>query len=130
MVLMTVAFSMANYVLHPSKFMGEKKNAVWGDQQDFSFFVLQMYHASWLTDFELSTWLNSGSDVALYLCQSCFMLVVMLNLLIAIMGDTFARVKEQATVAYFEQLADVLNEIEGSMTPNEYQNEKWFPKYV
>ena len=47
-------------------------------------------------------------DAAIFIVQSIFVLVVMLNLLIAIMQDTYRRVQQEQTIAFYREKAHLL----------------------
>lgn len=55
----------------------------------------------------------SGATQALFVVISSFVVMVMLTMIIAIMGDTFARVKTEEEVHFFEEFADLVYELEG-----------------
>merc|ERR1719158_698344 len=134
MIMMTIAFSTANYIIHPDKYNEEldvlAEYEAEGPTVPFFYFLWRGYHSSWLGNFGNAEYENSLFDGLMFIFQSLFMCVVMLNLLIAIMGDTFARVKENATVAYFEELAGLLQEIEDAMSDEQRMNLGWFPNYL
>ena len=56
--------------------------------------------------------------------------ILMLNLLISIMGDTYGRVKESSIVADSRELASMILEIESIMIWRKYQNEEFFIKII
>lgn len=130
MFLMTMAFSLANYTMHPDRYLEADETGAWEDHTSVSYFMWHVYIANWVGDFDGADYAHSRADVILFLCQSVFIFVVMLNLLIALMGDTFARVKARSEIAYFRELAHVLCEIEGGLPLTEHQNQTRFPKYL
>jgi hypothetical protein len=81
------------------------------------------YHLSFLTMYQYvvggdgleSDSGNPGMAVAVWLLSNFLGSVVMLNLLIAIMGDTYERVQEKAEVMRYRELAGILLEVEGFM---------------
>ena len=59
-----------------------------------------------------------------------FVNIVMLNLLIAIMGDSYDKVQENAFLEYRREKARVLMEIEIMMTKKERKREDYFPRWL
>merc|ERR1740121_827591 len=53
-----------------------------------------------------------------------------MNLLIAIMGDTFARVQEGAIVEFYHNFAELIYELEVLMPEKELRNPHYFPPYM
>ena len=66
----------------------------------------------------------------LFIIVSIINPVIMLNLLISIMGDTYGRVKEGKIVADARQLASMILEVEGVMGWKRNLNEKFYMKIV
>ena len=66
----------------------------------------------------------------LFIVVSIINPIIMLNLLISIMGDTFQRVKASKDVADARELAGMILEIEGIMGWRRSQNEMYFVKMV
>jgi WD40 repeat protein len=66
----------------------------------------------------------------LFIIVSIINPVIMLNLLISIMGDTYGRVKEGKVVADARQLASMILEVEGIMGWKRLLNEKFYIKIV
>ena len=69
-------------------------------------------------------------SIALYFSFMLIVAIVLLNLLIAIMGDSFDRVQENAEDVFQRERAGQLVEMELNMTNEELKNEEYFPKYV
>jgi len=67
---------------------------------------------------------------SLFVIVSIINPVIMLNLLISIMGDTYGRVKESRIVADSRQLAGMILEVEGVMGWRRAFNEKFYMKIV
>lgn len=67
---------------------------------------------------------------SLFVIVSIINPVIMLNLLISIMGDTYGRVKESRIVADSRQLAGMILEVEGVMGWKRQFNEKFYMKIV
>ena len=66
----------------------------------------------------------------LFIIVSIINPVIMLNLLISIMGDTYGRVKDGKIVADARQLASMILEVEGVMGWKRSHNEKFYMKIV
>lgn len=128
MIVMTMAFSTSALAMHPEKYDSQKL-IIDGVSTD-GYFIWQLYHGAWFGSYSTSDYEKSGLDMVMFLVQSLLMLVVMLNLLIAIMGDTYSRVKEEETVTYFRELADLIDEIEDRMSAKQLSNREWFPEYL
>ena len=69
-------------------------------------------------------------SIALYFSFMLIVAIVLLNLLIAIMGDSFDRVQENAEDVFQRERAGQLVEMELNMTNEELTNKKYFPEYV
>jgi hypothetical protein len=69
-------------------------------------------------------------SIALYFSFMLIVAIVLLNLLIAIMGDSFDRVQENAEDVFQRERAGQLVEMELNMTNEELKNEEYFPKSV
>jgi len=66
----------------------------------------------------------------LYVLWSLFLIIVMLNSLIAILGDTYDRVMEFQDPRGLLERARLLLELEQQMSPRERNNNKYFPPFV
>lgn len=119
MGIMTIAFTQAFFILEDEEIA--PLNAPWE-------IAWQVYNTAWLG--AQWTWYTGPMlQRVLYLFMTFFQLVVLMNLLIAIMGDTFGRVMEGAIVEFYRNFAQLIHELEVLMTPREHQNTNHFPHY-
>jgi hypothetical protein len=119
MVIMTIAFTQAFFILEDNDIA--PTDAPWE-------IVWQVYNTAWLG--AQWTWYSGPMlQRMLYLFMTFFQLVVLMNLLIAIMGDTFGRVMEGAIVEFYRNFAQLIYELEVLMTPRERRNTNNFPHY-
>ena len=58
------------------------------------------------------------------------MILVILNLLIALMGDSYEKVQESAEVEFRRQRAQLLREYEFHMSAADRNNPKYFPRWL
>ena len=56
-----------------------------------------------------------------------FINIVMLNLLIAIMGDIFDRIQENAKAEFMFARAEIVLEFEAMLSYSQMEDEEWFP---
>ena len=76
------------------------------------FLLLTTYKSIWLGSFE-AEWLDSSfPEVFFFVVVTFLFLVVMMNLLIAIMADTFTRVQQRATMENTRMRASLLYDLE------------------
>lgn len=120
MVLFTVVFVQVYYILlDPDVFhYSEWYEIMW-----------TVYNTAWLG----AQW--TGKKVPLitrmmYVIMTMFQLILLLNLLIAIMGDTFGRVKESQIVEFYHNYAGLIYELEVMMADSERRNDLYFPNYL
>lgn len=66
----------------------------------------------------------------MYFFMTLFQLILLLNLLIAIMGDTFGRVKEGQIVEFYKNFASLIHEHEVLMSATELNRVDHFPRYM
>jgi len=123
MVIMTIAFSQAFFILEDCEIApdAECPTPPWE-------YIWQVYNTAWLG----AQWVSYTGPMLqrfIYLFMTFFQLVVLMNLLIAIMGDTFGRVMEGAIVEFYRNFAQLIYELEVLMTPREHQNVNNFPSY-
>lgn len=86
-----------------------------------------VYNSVWLANIPHGAFEGSGLEQMFFVACSIFMLVVMMNLLIAIMSDTFNRVKEDAIVAYYRQKAVLIYEVDKLMADEAKDSELFAP---
>eukprot|EP00747_Dinoflagellata_sp_TGD_P157754 gnl/TRDRNA2_/TRDRNA2_177765_c3_seq21.p1 gnl/TRDRNA2_/TRDRNA2_177765_c3~~gnl/TRDRNA2_/TRDRNA2_177765_c3_seq21.p1 ORF type:complete len:357 (+),score=54.87 gnl/TRDRNA2_/TRDRNA2_177765_c3_seq21:127-1071(+) len=118
--IMTCAYIQVYFILAtPIVEEGETSELVW-----------VLYNAAWLGNVNVRDYAVSLLERFMYAAMTLFMLVVLLNLLIAIMGDTFGRVQESAVVEFYFNFAELIYELETLMTPAEQADETRFPAYM
>lgn len=120
MFIMTIAFTQAFFILEDEEIgpLDQPHELAW-----------LVYNTAWLG----AQWEDYSGPVlprAIYCFMTFFQLVVLMNLLIAIMGDTFNRVMAGATVEFYRNLAQLIYELEVLMTPNEHRLTSHFPNYL
>lgn len=93
--------------------------------------MLTVYEASWLGSYA-DNWLQSQGPVErlFFTFFTLTQLVVMLNLLIAIIQDSFKRVKSNEVVTSYKEKAKLLEDIEGSLPEAMKKDQKLFPYYL
>ena len=94
--------------------------------------IWAMYNSVWLgnipndgLDFGLTT-----MEIAIFCICSFFMIVVMLNLLIAIMGDQYDIVQESGHEQYLYAKAGIILDYEARMSRAQKENPKLFPEWL
>jgi len=70
--------------------------------------LFQYYRLAILGDFDIDTYAEDPYLKAVFLATTFLVLVVLLNMLIAIMGDTYDRVQERSTVLFYQARARLL----------------------
>ena len=99
--------------------------------------LLKNYHVSSSSIYPLFT--ISGSSFArrspllsksLFFGFTFFINIVMLNLLIAIMGDKYGEIKETADAEFMYARASIVLEFENMMSARSKQNKEWFPTWL
>uniref|UniRef100_A0A7S1XMJ4 Ion transport domain-containing protein n=1 Tax=Phaeomonas parva TaxID=124430 RepID=A0A7S1XMJ4_9STRA len=87
-----------------------------------------------LGDFDMQEFggsVNPSLTAALFVLFMVLVNIVYLNLLIAIMGDTFDEVQESAKAQYLYSLAKIILEYEEVLPPDvRSKNTQWFPEYL
>ena len=74
---------------------------------------------------------NYGLTLALFVVFMFFINIVMLNLLIAIIGDIFDQIQEIADVQFvYDAQAQIILEFEATLTKSQKKNEEWFPTWL
>eukprot|EP00747_Dinoflagellata_sp_TGD_P053654 gnl/TRDRNA2_/TRDRNA2_148577_c2_seq1.p1 gnl/TRDRNA2_/TRDRNA2_148577_c2~~gnl/TRDRNA2_/TRDRNA2_148577_c2_seq1.p1 ORF type:complete len:523 (+),score=97.24 gnl/TRDRNA2_/TRDRNA2_148577_c2_seq1:71-1570(+) len=119
MLIMTGAFIQVYFILATPIFPPDQPQELFWE----------LYNAAWLGN------MNEGYDGSalerfMYVAMTLFMILVLLNLLIAIMGDTFARVQESAIIEFYHNFAELIYELEMLMSESDRQNRKYFPHYM
>ncbi|GMH58532.1 hypothetical protein TrST_g1037 [Triparma strigata] len=79
---------------------------------------------------EFNASVNFGTTLLLFVVFMFFINIVMLNLLIAIMGDIFDNIQENANSEFLFARAEIIIEIENMLSPKELENEEWFPIWL
>lgn len=102
LMVLIIIFAFANffYVINMNR-DGKKTyyNSFYGKEHDIVNSIVLMYKMGALGDFstdELQQGYNAGSAMTMFIIATFVILVVFMNMLIAIMGDTFGRVQETA----------------------------------
>jgi len=119
MGIMSIAFTQLFYTLQTGIADPDKPQEV----------VWIVYNAAWLANIE-DGFDGKIMDRLMFCVMTLFMIIVLLNLLIAIMSNTFAIVNEGAAVEYYFNLAELTNELEMLMGSNERRSHSRFPQYV
>ena len=76
---------------------------------------------------EFSASSSYGLTLALFVVFMFFINIVMLNLLIAIMGDIFDRIQENAKAEFIFARAQIIIELELTLSKAQKENKEWFP---
>eukprot|EP00927_Polykrikos_kofoidii_P004673 TRINITY_DN11851_c0_g2_i1.p1 TRINITY_DN11851_c0_g2~~TRINITY_DN11851_c0_g2_i1.p1 ORF type:complete len:1256 (-),score=145.33 TRINITY_DN11851_c0_g2_i1:87-3365(-) len=75
--------------------------------------LLEVYHFAVHGNYATEIFTSADPATAiLFFCLSLFVVILMLNLLIALMGDTFARVKSTELVAFLRERLDLLHDLQ------------------
>ncbi|EGD80207.1 hypothetical protein PTSG_10886 [Salpingoeca rosetta] len=94
--------------------------------------LLLMFNMLLLADFDLATF--DGDYVVLlrilFVISMVLVPVVLLNLLIALMSDSYERIQDRADIEFQLLRARILHEQEKFMTKKEKRNPKLFPKWL
>eukprot|EP00747_Dinoflagellata_sp_TGD_P152932 gnl/TRDRNA2_/TRDRNA2_177352_c0_seq2.p1 gnl/TRDRNA2_/TRDRNA2_177352_c0~~gnl/TRDRNA2_/TRDRNA2_177352_c0_seq2.p1 ORF type:complete len:389 (-),score=65.86 gnl/TRDRNA2_/TRDRNA2_177352_c0_seq2:50-1216(-) len=119
MILMSTAFIQVYLILNTK--------IVQPDEPLELFWVV--YNTAWIGN------IGQGYDGqfierVMYIIMTLVMIVVLLNLLIAIMGDTFARVQANANIEFYLNFAELIFELESTMPAADWDSELKFPKYM
>ncbi|GMH54376.1 hypothetical protein TrST_g10532 [Triparma strigata] len=129
-----VGFALAFYVLYDAgsgtNFAGEDLKP-YGMENPFSslfagFLLL-------LGDFDVTEFEASSSyyvTLVLFVVFMIFINIVMLNLLIAIMGDIFDRIRENARAEFTFARAIIILEFEEMLASRHYKDHKYFPTWL
>ncbi|GMH88768.1 hypothetical protein TrVE_jg422 [Triparma verrucosa] len=79
---------------------------------------------------EFNASVSFGTTLLLFVVFMFFINIVMLNLLIAIMGDIFDNVQENANSEFLFARAEIIIEIENMLSTSDLKNEEWFPIWL
>ncbi|GMH75040.1 hypothetical protein TrLO_g8798 [Triparma laevis f. longispina] len=80
--------------------------------------------------FEFEASLSPATTLILFVCFMIIINIVMMNLLIAIMGDTFDQIQENAMAEYLFCRASIILEFEEAMSKDRLENIEWFPSWL
>eukprot|EP00668_Euglena_longa_P035059 GGOE01045031.1.p1 GENE.GGOE01045031.1~~GGOE01045031.1.p1 ORF type:complete len:444 (-),score=165.93 GGOE01045031.1:295-1626(-) len=72
----------------------------------------------------------SGLLQALFVVTMLLVTIVLLNLLIALMGDSYQRIQDRSGVELSLLRARIILEVEEFLSAKERANKEWFPKYL
>jgi len=70
---------------------------------------------------------TSPTAISLFVAYELMVVIILLNLLIAIMGDSYGKVRETEHLQFMRGRASLIDGIEATLSKEELQNEKWFP---
>jgi hypothetical protein len=79
---------------------------------------------------EFNASLSYGLTLSLFVVFMFFINIVMLNLLIAIMGDIFDRIQENAKAEFMFARAEIVLEFEAMLSYSQMEDEEWFPTWL
>ena len=79
---------------------------------------------------EFNASVSFGTTLLLFVVFMFFINIVMLNLLIAIMGDIFDRIQENARAEFMFARAGIIVEFENMLSTGDLKNEEWFPTWL
>ena len=71
-----------------------------------------------------------GTTLFLFVVFMFFITIVMLNLLIAIMGDIFGKIQENANAEFMFARAGIIVEIKNMLNDRDKKREDWFPTWL
>ncbi|GMH50018.1 hypothetical protein TL16_g00674 [Triparma laevis f. inornata] len=78
--------------------------------------------------------LNNDSEFTMtkimFVCFTMLLNIIMLNLLIAIMGDIFDKIQENAKAEFLFARANIILEFEDVLTKKQKENREWFPVWL
>ncbi|GMI11132.1 hypothetical protein TrVE_jg9613 [Triparma verrucosa] len=86
-----------------------------------------------LGDFDIDDFHQSLSYISiaiLFITFTVFINIIMLNLLIAIMGDIFDRIQENARAEFMFARAGIVLEFEETLSDDQKKNPEWFPEWL
>jgi len=87
-------------------------------------------------DFDISSFLSpteasQGIGIVFFIAFTLLVSIILLNLLIAIMSNSYDNIQENAKAEWLAELAEILIEIDHFfLLPSEKNNKKFFPKFV
>ncbi|GMH53823.1 hypothetical protein TrST_g8090 [Triparma strigata] len=122
-----IGFAFAFYVLYQGKADYD------GIQHRSPFLSLFSSYALLLGNFDVNELEESSSfviTVFLFVGFSFFINIIMLNLLIAIMGDIFDRIQENAVAEFLFARANILLEIEATFGEKEKTKTEWYSRWL
>eukprot|EP00747_Dinoflagellata_sp_TGD_P069520 gnl/TRDRNA2_/TRDRNA2_156159_c0_seq3.p1 gnl/TRDRNA2_/TRDRNA2_156159_c0~~gnl/TRDRNA2_/TRDRNA2_156159_c0_seq3.p1 ORF type:complete len:227 (-),score=50.65 gnl/TRDRNA2_/TRDRNA2_156159_c0_seq3:232-912(-) len=130
MTLMTVAFAQVYFILQTPIAESPRDSEDQKGELYIMDFLTNLYVGSWIGEIHDGFGEGPVIDRMMFVLMTVFMLVVLLNLLIAIMGDTFMRVQECTIVEFYHNFAALIHELEVLMTAAEHRSGKFFPRYM
>ncbi|GMH79949.1 hypothetical protein TrST_g10365 [Triparma strigata] len=94
--------------------------------------ILQSYTTmlAGFTEDDIQGSASTGTTAILFIAFTIFINIIMLNLLIAIMGDIFDKIQENAKAEFIFARANIVPEFEGTLTKTQRANPEWFPTYL
>lgn len=103
-----------------------------GDYGGIGTGLLVTYNMLFLGEFEVDALAGEYTVLVrlVFVVTTLFVTIILLNLLIAIMGDSYARIQENSEVEFLRLRATVLREYELFMSPEELADENMFPKWL
>eukprot|EP00747_Dinoflagellata_sp_TGD_P092236 gnl/TRDRNA2_/TRDRNA2_165337_c2_seq3.p1 gnl/TRDRNA2_/TRDRNA2_165337_c2~~gnl/TRDRNA2_/TRDRNA2_165337_c2_seq3.p1 ORF type:complete len:500 (+),score=65.36 gnl/TRDRNA2_/TRDRNA2_165337_c2_seq3:680-2179(+) len=120
MAIMTIAYVQVFFILGSEVFEPDQPlELLW-----------VLYQWGWLGGGDATFGDTGLMERFMFVGMTALMLLVLLNLLIAIMGDTFTRVQESSIVEFYHTFAELIYELEMLMSHTEHSSMKYFPNYM
>lgn len=123
--VLVVGFSAAFTISMPKS---DQFGVSW-DQYSGPFRSVLIVFASMLGAFDLNDY-EHPEALAMFVIFAMIMVVVMLNTLIAMMGEASTAVKKNAELETLKLRARVVMDVELGLSPTQLRKDKWFPKFV
>ena len=101
--------------------------------QSLSYALLSTFNMGVMGDFSMDMFHNQEHEVlllGLFVTSVAIITVIMLNMLIALMSSTYERATEHSAAASKYQRAEILLDIEATMTMEQRRDPVYFPRYL
>lgn len=131
LIMCGLGFGFALYQLFPDEVEDGHTGDPINDYFNISWMLLSMFRMT-LGDFDTGLFEDSNHfriAISLFIAFAIFVLIVLLNLLIAIMGDTYGRVGEDLQTEFMRERAGLLTEAETQMRER-FPLDRWLDRLL
>lgn len=130
--LFILGFGFAFFVLfnESDAFNGEDVKYAY---QNLAYALLSTFNMGVMGDFSMDMFHNQEHEVlllGLFVTNVAIITVIMLNMLIALMSSTYERATEHSAAASKYQRAEILLDIESTMSTRQRRDPAYFPRYL